>query len=203
MINSANKIQFSRWEQQEEENKWHYMNAYALCLSAKLKFETFFQEDLEWWGKWNVIELLPFNSGFCLNLVEYEMLGLHPFPKEIRRFHFNPFSDSLVELNIIIPTILHRSYELIPKTGLGKNENIANPRERKRWFVICEELYLDFDSYGLLSFPKAYTEIGFSELMAFKNLEIKNLPTLHNKYISIWRITQVVDENIIGSFGDL
>jgi len=201
MIQKPAKIFFSRWEEQNEENKWIYMSAYTLASAAKKFFFSHF-EDKDWWAKWNVIELHGYdNPKVCF--VEYDQFGVHPFPKEVRRIVFYPREKKIAELKILDPYILHDSHLLIPEKGMGAQDPFKNPQDRKVWFRKCEELSHELRKHGLTDHPQAYFHSGWKEMLTIKGLEIINLPDAQNpKRMTGWSV-EVTEINTDYSFGDL
>lgn len=204
MIQYPNRIFFSRWEEKDEENKWLYTSAYTLASAAKKYFHKAYadKEDiLDWWKKWNVIELQGYDSP-RLAFVEYDHFGVHPFPKEVRRFVFYPESKEIIELKILDPYILHHSYKLIPQEGIG-NDPLKNKVDRKRWFGRCDELYRDFEIHNLVDHPQAHYLSGWEDLLKIKGLEVLNLPDRDHPFrIDKWSV-QPIEVHSECSFGDL
>jgi hypothetical protein len=205
MLNYPNRIFFSRWEEQTEDNKWLYTSTYTLAAAARKFFRKTYgkkPDTLEWWSKWNVIELQDYDSP-KVAFVEYEHFGVHPCPKELRRFVFYPNQCEIIELKILDPYILHRCHELIPTQGMGKQDPLKNPKDRTRWFSRCEELYRDFDVHNLVDHPQAHYESGWKQLLELKGLEVQNLPDEdHPLRMDKW-IVQPVEVHAECSFGDL
>lgn len=202
MLQYPSRIFFSRWEKQNDDNKWLYTSAHTLAVAAKRMFQKTFVDDLDWWSKWNVVELHGHHTP-TLHFVEYELFGTHPFPKEVRRFAFYPSQKQVVELKILDPYLLHHSYKLVPETGLGKQDPLSNPVERKRWFERCEELYRDFADHHLIDHPQSHYKSGWDELLKIKGLSVINLPTIEEKNkISGWKVSPTEIHAEV-SFGDL
>lgn len=204
MIQYPNRIYFSRWEEATEESRWLYTSAYTLASAAKQYFMKTYAEKpeiIEWWQKWNVIELHGYDAP-RIAFVEYEYFGIHPFPKEIRRFVFYPQNKEIVELKILDPYILHHSHKLVPEKGI-KNDPLRNPKDRQRWFNKCTLLYDEFKQHHLIDHPQAHYVSGWKELLTLKGIEIINLPDEHNlNSIDNWKV-QPIEIHAECSFGDL
>lgn len=202
MIQYPSRIFFSRWEKQDEENKWMYTSAHTLAVHAKQVFFKNYPSEIGWWKKWNVIELHGHQSP-TLHFVEYENFGTHPFPKEIKRFAYYPNQKQVVELKIVDPYIIHESYKIVPKEGMGEQDPLKNPVDRKRWFERCIELYKDFQEHNLIEHPQAHYQSGWNSLLKIKGLGIFNLPDKsHPTQISGWKISPI-EVHAEVSFGDL
>lgn len=205
MIQYPNRIFFSRWEDQTDDTKWLYTSAYTLASAAKRFFLQTYAKNpatLAWWKNWHVIELQGYDSP-KVAFVEYEYFGVHPFPKEIRRFVFYPNQKEVIELSILDPYILHKSHDLIPRTGMGKDDPFRNPKDRTRWFDRCEELYRDFAIHHLIEHPQAHYESGWKQLLELKGLDVRNLPDIENPLrMDKWNV-QPVEVHSECSFGDL
>jgi hypothetical protein len=202
MIQYPSRIFFSRWEKQDDENQWLYTSAHCLAVAAKNIFLKTFKDELDWWKKWNVIELHG-HAAPTLHFVEYALFGSHPFPQESRRFVFYPSQRQVVELKILDPYILHKSYLLIPEDGMGSQDPLNNPVDRKRWFERCDELYRDFDTHHLIDHPQAHYQTGWKELLNLKGLSVFNLPTEEKPtQIQNWKVSPI-EVHAEVSFGDL
>ena len=202
MIQKPSRIFFSRWEEKNEDNQWMYMSAYTLASAAKRFFFARYPDDPSWWQSWNVIELHGYDNP-KISFVEYDNFGVHPFPKEKRRFVFYPNERKIAELRILDPYLLHESYILIPEKGMGSSDPFRNPNDRKVWFRRCEELYMDFEQHGLLDHPQSYFLTGWNDILTLKGIEVINLPDKNEPMrIKDWKV-QVTEIHAECNFGDL
>ena len=200
MIQKPGQIFFSRYEKKNEDNHWLYTSAYTLAVAAKKLFMQNYETEKEWWNKWNVIELHGFDQP-TLHLVEYPLLGTHPYPVEARRFCFYPYERNLSELKILDPYVLHHSHQLVPKNGF-QNDPLSNPKDRKRWFEACDELYYQLAKHNLVDHPQSCYQSGWLELINMKGVAVKNLPTDGNPTsISHWKVEAA--DRTQANFGDL
>ena len=67
MIQYPSRIFFSRWEKQDEDNKWLYTSAHTLAVHAKHVFFKNYSSEIQWWKEWNVIELHGHQSPTCIS----------------------------------------------------------------------------------------------------------------------------------------
>ena len=207
MLEYPGRIFFSRWEKPDEDNGWLYGIAYRLAIRAKESYFNChnFSQNLEWWKSWNVLELHGWENP-SLHIVEYENMGIHPYPKEVRRLVFAMDGSTnqyrLSEWPIKDPFLLHHSYKLIPEKI--KDDPLKNPQDRKRWFDLCKDLYAKIESHSIIYHPGAHQQSTWLQLQKLKKIKIINLPDDEFPFrLSGWDVIEIDPEIGYADFGAL